>query len=138
MNKAETKNLSLAGLFFPVLIGLLLTLGLLLFCAFLIITERVPEQAAFYLALGSLFIGGTAASFIASKKAEKSKLLYSFYTAGMLFLCLLLLSFAFMQLPIRLSHFGLVVLSLVLSALSGGMAGAGMKHSRGKQKRKRK
>lgn len=138
MNKSETKSQTAQALFSPVLVGLLLTLGLIFLCSVLIISEKVPESFGSYLSMGSLFIGSTLASFMAAKKAEKSKLLYGFFSAALFFVCLLILSLCIMQIPIRLSSVGIIAVLLAISALLGGLMGSGLRQTKSKQKRKRK
>lgn len=130
----KTENLP-AGqvLGFPVLFGLGVTLLLMAVGSLLVLSGKADTAQIPMLALGCLAVGCFGASFLAARRAVRSRLVWG-AAAGMIdFACLLALSLAWLGEPIRLPRLAVNLAVSLAAAILGGMLGAGMKRKKRKK-----
>lgn len=138
MIKAEERKISIAQLFFPVLLGLALILALLFVLAALILSEILPENALSFSVAGALFLAALTASFVSARRAVNGRFWMGLAAGGILFACLLLMSLAYIKLPLvpgAAARAGAVFLG---SSLLGSAAGTYWKRARPQKKKKRR
>lgn len=129
MKKAETTPVAQI-LAIPVLLGFGATLLLMAAGSFLVLSGKAENQQIPVLARGCLGIGCLCASFLAARRAAGRRLLWGIAAGGLLFACLALLSLLWIGEPISLLRIlGNFAIS-VITTLSGGMLGAGMKRKK--------
>lgn len=131
MKKTETAPMGQV-LGFPVLLGLGVTLLLMAAGSLLILSGKAESGQIPMLALGCLGLGCLCASFLAARRAVRSRLVWGVAAGAILFGCLAALSLAWLGEPVRLTR---VLTNLAVSmaaAFLGGMLGAGMKRKKKK------
>jgi|MucameStandDraft_1065616.scaffolds.fasta_scaffold38866_2 putative membrane protein (TIGR04086 family) len=129
MKKAETVPVAQI-LAIPVLLGFGATLLLMALGSLLVLSGKAENQQIPVLARGCLGIGCLSASFLAARRAAGRRLLWGIAAGGLLFVCLALLSLLWIGEPINLLRIlGNFAIS-VITTLSGGMLGAGMKRKK--------
>ena len=130
----KTENLP-AGqvLGFPVLLGLGVTLLLMAAGSLLVLSGKADAAQIPALARGCLAIGCVGASFLAARRALRSRLVWG-VAAGMAdFACLLVLSLLWLGEPVSFPRFAVNLAASLAAAVLGGMLGAGMKRKKRKK-----
>lgn len=130
----KTENLP-AGqvLGFPVLLGLGVTLLLMAAGSLLVLSGKADAAQIPALARGCLAVGCFGASFVAARRALRSRLIWG-AAAGMIdFACLLVLGLVWLGEPVSLPRIAVNLAVSLAAAILGGMLGAGMKRKKRKK-----
>ena len=130
----KTENLSVGqALGFPVLLGLGVTLLLMAVGSLLVLSEKADAAQIPTLARGCLAAGCFGASFVAARRALRSRLIWG-AAAGMIdFACLLALGLVWLGEPVSPPRIAINLAVGLAAAILGGMLGAGMKRKKRKK-----
>lgn len=129
----KTENLP-AGqvLGFPVLVGLGVTLLLMAAGSLLVLSGKADTAQIPMLAFGCLGLGCLCASFLAARRALRSRLIWGAAAGMLLFACLLILSLLWLGEPVDPVRVAIDLGISAAAAILGGMLGASMKRKKRK------
>ena len=116
----------------PLLCGLSGTLLLMAACSVLVLRGTIGTGQIPAFALGCLAAGSLCAAVLAARRALRQRLLWGLAAGLCLFVCLVMLSLLWLGQPVSLPRVGIAFAVCALSALTGGMLGAGMKRKKRK------
>lgn len=129
----KTENLPAGQILgFPVLVGLGVTLLLMAAGSLLILSGRADAAQIPMLAFGFLGLGCLCASFLAARRAIRSRLIWGAAAGMILFACLLILSFLWLGEPVEPMRVAADLGISLTAAILGGMLGASMKRKKRK------
>lgn len=136
MKKNETGSV-LQVLAVPVLIGLVSTLVMMAICSVIILLGKMSSTQVSNLSLVCIGLGSIITAFMASRLAKQQKLLWGLASGLCLFICMVLISLAWLGQAV---DFVRVIVNLavsVITAVLGSLLGASMKHKRYKPNHKK-
>lgn len=136
MKKNEASSV-LQVLAIPVFFGLLLTLGLMAFCSFIILFGKMSSTQVSNLSLLCIGIGSFVASFLAANFAKQKRLLWGISAGICLFVCMVLISLAWFGQTVDFMRVLINLTVSVLSSLVGSFFGASMRHKKYKPNHKK-
>lgn len=133
MKKAESTAPPGRILAAPVLCGLITALLLMVAGALAVNSGRMGMDAIPYAAFACIGAGAFLCALLAARRAGRSRFLWGLAAGGILFLCLLLLSLAWVGEPIALLRIAMNAAVVVCASCAGGALGASFR----KKKRKK-
>lgn len=131
MNQSEKLNILI-----PVLTGLIVTVGGVLFGAVLIHSGRIGENTAAAAALIPYAAGSLLASLFAARTARERKLPAGLLSSVILFGLLLILSLCWMGTSMQPVRIGITAAVGMGSGLCGGLTGAAVRTRTNKRRKK--
>ena len=116
----------------PVLVGLGVTLLLMAAGSLLVLSGNADTAQIPILAFGCLGFGCLCASFLAARRALRSRLVWGIAAGLLLFACLLILSLLWLGEPVEPQRVAIDLGVSAAAAILGGMLGASMKRKKRK------